>query len=324
MDNPRRERLCGVVVSLPTFCDDDHKLRLDRQRKHIRWLIEQGLEEGSAVLMGAGGLGEGYFLSEDEWRGIVDVLADEARGRVPTMVGIFELSAREAAKRAQYAARAGIDFIQLSPPHYMVPSEEDVFGHYRYVNDAAEIGIMAYNIPWAMPSPGFEFSAHLLECLAELENVVGVKWASFDIVHYCRILRSFAERFSFIDNQILFSLGFRLGARGFIYFYANAAPRLALKLWGLIQEKRYDQFDELYLKYHFDPLIETVTPEQQAWVGMGEGPTSRLGLRLMGLEAGPAFPSQAPVSEGYIEGVRRAVESSGILEWVDWDQAILN
>lgn len=71
------------------------------------------------------------------------------------MAGIFELSARAAAKKAAYAARAGIDFIQLAPPHYMVPSEEDVFGHYRYVNDHADINIMAYNVPWAMPKPGF-------------------------------------------------------------------------------------------------------------------------------------------------------------------------
>jgi len=324
MDNSRKDKLVGIVVSMPTFCDQDHKLLLDRQRKHIRWLIAQGLREGSAVLMAAGGLGEGYFLSTEEFQSIVDVLAEEARGEVPTMVGIFELSARAAADKARYAARAGIDFIQLAPPHYMVPSQDDVFGHYRYVNDAADIGIMAYNIPWAMPAPGFELTANLLERFSELENVVGIKWASFDINHYCRILRIFAERFSFIDNQITFSLGFRLGARGFIYYYANAAPRLALTLWRSIQEKKYDEFDRMYLKYHFDSFIKTVTPEQQAWVGMGEGPTARLGLSLMGLETGPAFPAQAPVSQGYAESVRRAMETSGILEWVDWDQSILD
>ena len=80
MTKPHREKLVGVVISLPTFCDDGFNLLLDRQRKHIRWLIDHGAKEGSAVLMVNGGLGEGYFLSEEEFQHMVDVLADEARG----------------------------------------------------------------------------------------------------------------------------------------------------------------------------------------------------------------------------------------------------
>ena len=235
MSNIRREKLVGIVVSLPTFCDNHYKLLLDRQRKHVRWLVDHGLKEGSAVLMACGGLGEGYFLGEDEFQRIVDVLAEEARGEVPTMVGVFELSARAAAKKAVYAAKAGSDFIQLAPPHYMVPSEQDVFGHFRYVNDHADIGIMAYNIPWAMPKPGFELSATLLGRFSELENVVGVKWSSHEVNHFLRILRLFADRFNFIDNMQIFSLGARLGMKGFISQHANVAPRLALRFSDLFK-----------------------------------------------------------------------------------------
>jgi dihydrodipicolinate synthase/N-acetylneuraminate lyase len=90
----RKEKLVGPVISLPTFTDDDHNLLLDRQRKHIRWLIDSGIREGSGVLMIAGGYGESYFLEDYELEALVDVLADEAGDEVPTMVGIFELSAR--------------------------------------------------------------------------------------------------------------------------------------------------------------------------------------------------------------------------------------
>ena len=47
----RKEKLVGVNMSLPTFCDDQYNLRLDRQRKHIRWLIDQGIKEGDAVII---------------------------------------------------------------------------------------------------------------------------------------------------------------------------------------------------------------------------------------------------------------------------------
>ena len=62
MADSRKDRLVGPVISLPTFTDDEHNLLLDRQRKHIRWLIDNGIGEGSGVLMVAGGYGESYFL----------------------------------------------------------------------------------------------------------------------------------------------------------------------------------------------------------------------------------------------------------------------
>jgi len=323
MDQSRKDKLVGVVVSLPTFCDGEHQVLFDPLRKHIGWLIDRGLQTGSAVLMGAAGLGEGYFLSDAEFDHTVRVLAEAARGRVATMVGVFELSARAAARKARYAADAGIDFVQLALPHYLLPSEQDVLNHFRYVNDAADIGIMAYNIPWAMPEPGFELAAGLLERLSELEHMVGVKWASHNIWHYMRILRLFRDRFNFIDNMIILSLGARLGARGYIDWYANAAPRLSLTLWKLLHDGKYDEFDALYLKLRLDPYLTTVNPEQQNWVGVGEGPSARARLKALGLDSGPAFPAQAPVPPAYEENVRREVEQSGLLEWVDWTPDVI-
>ena len=78
----------------------------------------------------------------------------------------------------------------------------------------------------------------------------------------------------------------------------------------------------MFLKMSFDPFIKLVAPEQESWVGMGEGPTARLSLRLLGMDAGPAFPAQAPPSKAYVEAVRQAIQASGIKEWVEWDQSI--
>ena len=324
MTSSRRDRLQGIVISLPTFCDENHMLLLDRHRVHTRWLIENGMTEGTAVLMACGGLGEGYFLTDEEFCAITDVVAEEARGKVPTMVGIFELSARVAAEKAAYAAKAGIDFVQLAPPHYMAPSENDVFGHFKYVNDNVDIGIMAYNVPWAMPKPGFDIGATLLERLNTLDNVVGVKWSAHDVRHYLRILRLFSDRFNFIDNNQIFSLGAKLGMKGFISHAANTAPRLALKEWGLLKDGHYDEYDAMYAKMRFDPFVRLVGPEQVSWVGVGEGPTARLALRCLGLDAGPPYPAQSNPSDEYMAAVRKAFEESGMLEWVDWDQSLFD
>ena len=51
MGTSRKDKLQGVVLSLPTFNDDKFNLQLHRQRKHIQWLLDQGLKEGNAVFM---------------------------------------------------------------------------------------------------------------------------------------------------------------------------------------------------------------------------------------------------------------------------------
>ena len=242
----------GSVISLPTFTDDEHNLLLDRQRKHIRWLIDNGIRAGSGVLMVAGGYGESYFLEDDEFEALVDVLADEAGGEVPTMVGVFELSARRAARKARYAADAGIDFVELGMPHYSLPSEEDIFLHHRYVNDNADIGIMTYNNYWVMPGTR-EISRGLLERYVELDNMVGVKWISGNEAHYVGMVRLFGDELNFIDNRMVMATGARHGMKGFVDFFGNVAPRLSLRLWELMREGRYDELDELLMTVHFDP-----------------------------------------------------------------------
>ena len=105
-----------------------------------------------------------------------------ANGRVPILVGVFELSAREAVKKAQFAAQVGADFVQVAAPHYMLPTDQEVIEHFRRINDSVDIGIFAYNTPWAMPQPGYDFTETVFEQFVAMENVEGVKWSSFNQV----------------------------------------------------------------------------------------------------------------------------------------------
>ncbi len=41
-------------------------------------------------------------MSYREWKATVDLTAEECKGRVPSVAGIFELSPSQAAKKASY------------------------------------------------------------------------------------------------------------------------------------------------------------------------------------------------------------------------------
>jgi len=308
----RRDRLQGIVVSVPTPCNSKFEIEHGKLGDHIAWLVESGIREGTGVVMAAGGIGEGYFLSSDEHRGVMKTLVDAAGGRVPTMTGVFELSTRAAVERARFAEDAGIDFLQVNPPHYMKPSDDEVFRHVQMINDAADVGIMVYNTPWAMPQ-GYEITPELLARLAELESVMGVKWASFDMGNFLRGLRLFANRFNFIDNQLAFSIGHMLGMKGFISFIANFAPELEIRLWGLLQRREYERYNEEYGRTHFDPFAELRHPEEPSWSGVGEGSIGKAVMEIAGKPFGPPFPPQVELPKAEKERLRRAYVKAGVI-----------
>ena len=321
MTDVRQEKLVGAIISLPTFKDENHNLLLDKQRKHIRWLLSQGVAEGNAVLLIAGGYGEGYFMEDDELYALMEVLVEETAGKVPTMAGIFDLSTRAVARRARRAADIGIDFLELGMPHYSSPSEDDIFMHHQYINDAADVGIMTYNNFWVMPN-GFELTRSLFERFSELEHVVGFKWSSASVAHYTGILKLFADQYNFIDNGTN-SMGARLGMKGFVDFHGNVAPRLTAHKWELFSEGRYDELDALLAKLHFDPDNELNTADAPTFSSVGDGVFGHVRWRLMGLEPGPNFPAQAQPSAAYVEHTRKSIDASGIREWIDFDQSIV-
>ena len=322
--NPWRDRLVGPIVSLPTFCDEDYNLLLDRQRVHIRWLLEKGIKDGDGVLLIAGGVGETYMLEDEEFRTLADLVVEEADGRAPTMVMISELGCRRAAAKARYAADAGVDFVLLSPPHYSLPTEDDIFLHHQYVTDAADIGIVLYNSYWVMPGPGYAYSAHLLERFAELENVVGVKWSAKTLNDWLGMQKRFGDRFNFIQNMFVFSFGVRYGMKGFIDMYGNATPRLSLHMWDLLKNGRFGEFDELFQRIRVDPFLPRGDGSDPSWSSVGDGWHALASLKLLGLDAGPAFPGQAPPTKEYVEFHRRALDEGGMMEWADWDQSVFD
>jgi dihydrodipicolinate synthase/N-acetylneuraminate lyase len=310
---------------LRTFRTDEGELDLGRQRAHLRWLIDSGITVGNGVLMSAGGGSEGYFMNNDEWKAVVELTAELCRGRTTSMAGIFDLSSVEAAKKARFCEEVGIDFVQVAPPHYAAPSEDEVFRHYQAINDAADVGIALYNTPWAMPSPGWEFTPPLIERLVGLRNVEGLKMGTHsDVAHVVRCTLLFRDEINFISNSAtnLFSatlsLPIKLGMKGFIHSDGNVAPRLSLHMWDLWQNKRYEEYDALVLKLYVSAMVHIHPQPNSAWPTMGEGPGARKGLEAMGMKLGPPFPAQQAVPDSHIEAARERLAETGIMEWVDW------
>ena len=89
-----RERLQGSILSMLTFTNDDYSLDLDSQRKHVRWLIDQGMVEGKCVHLIAGGARGDVHARRGRVPRVGRPHHRRGQGVAPTMVMVSELSAR--------------------------------------------------------------------------------------------------------------------------------------------------------------------------------------------------------------------------------------
>ena len=191
---------------------------------------------------------------------------------------------------------AGIDFVLLSPPHYSQPTEEDIYLHHKYVNDRVDIGIMTYNSFWVMPG-GYSYSPALFEKLADLDNVVGVKWTGTSTEDYLGFQQMFGDRFALSENRQFFGMGARFGMKSRIDVMANAAPRLSLHQTKLTQEGRYDELEALYRQLQFDPTYRQGRRRVAAPM-VADGPHARMLAPPLGPRDRPVLPRSGRAATG--------------------------
>lgn len=306
----RREKLVGIVISAPTPCDEEYNIQYDQLAEHIKWLIDSGITTGTGVIMVTGGLGEGYFLNMEQYKKVLKTAVEAAENRVPIMAGVFELNALTAVEKAKYAEDVGVEFIQVNPPHYTVPLDEEVYTYYKMISDAADVGIMVYNTPWA--AMNFEIRPPLMSKLVELKNVVGIKWSSFDWGNFVECLKLFADKVNFIDNMLTV-VGHIRGMKGFISSIANIAPEAELRRWELLKKKDYLSYMRESDRV-FAYRAEISAAEEVGHSGLGEGTLQKAFLEAGGKYFGPPFPPQRRVSKEGIVRLRKALIDCGLVK----------
>jgi 4-hydroxy-tetrahydrodipicolinate synthase len=156
----------------------------------------------------------------------------QARGRVPVIGGAVPDSTVEAVRLAQAAREAGVDALQITPPHYLFPpAADDVVEYYRAISDASGLPVIIYNVvPWAT------IDVPTLLRLVALPGMAGVKQSGGDIHKLSELLHAARGTTSILTamDDLLYP-SFVLGADGAIAAILTAAPVLCVALFDAVR-----------------------------------------------------------------------------------------
>lgn len=188
----------------------------------VRRLARRQIDAGIHFLVPCGTTGETPTLSEQERIRVVEIVADEARGRVPVLAGAGGYDTREVIHAAQQMARAGATGILSVTPYYNKPTQEGLYQHYRAIADGVSLPIVVYNVPGRT---GCNVEVGTIVRLAGVANIVGVKEASGNMTQICEICRAVPEDFIVLSGDDALTLPvMAVGGRGIISVASNEVP----------------------------------------------------------------------------------------------------
>ena len=141
----------------------------------VRRLTRRQIDAGIHFLVPCGTTGESPTLSEDERIRVVELVVEEANGKVPVLGGAGGYDTREVIHTAQRMKRAGARGILSVTPYYNKPTPEGLFQHYSAIAGDVGLPLVVYNVPGRT---GCNVDVATLVRLAGVPGIVGVKEAS--------------------------------------------------------------------------------------------------------------------------------------------------
>ena len=232
----------GVYTALITPFKKDGSLDEDALRK----LVDFQIKNGVAGLVPSGTTGESPTLSHEDHNRVIEIVVDQANGKVPVIAGTGANNTEHAIIMTKHAKEAGADASLQVAPYYNKPTQEGFFQHFTKIANDCEFPLIIYNIPGRT---GKNIETSTMVRLANNPYIVAVKEASGDMAQMMDVIDQTADDFDVLsgdDNITLPLISF--GGRGVISVASNIIPKQMVEMvnaaldgdFKKAMEKHYD------------------------------------------------------------------------------------
>lgn len=241
----------GVYVAMMTPFLEDGSLDEDTLRKLVDFLIERGVDG----LFPVSSVGESPHLTPQERVRIMEIVAQQANGRVPVTPGVGTTHPAHSISLAMEAQRVGCQAVVVAPPYFYRLSEQMVERYFETIVDGVDLSVILYNIPlFTQP-----ISPQVVGRLSLRQNVVGLKESSgsmVDFLHFMDEVNSVGGQISFMTGrEDMFLPALAMGARGCMVATACALPEAMVAIYRAWEENQWEKARRLQMA--LIPFIRT-------------------------------------------------------------------
>jgi 4-hydroxy-tetrahydrodipicolinate synthase len=268
----------------------------------VRRLGRRQIDAGVHFLCPCGTTGENPTLSDAERIRTVEILADEANGKVPILAGAGGYDTREVIHIAGEMKKAGASGLLSVTPYYNKPTQEGLFQHYRAIAESTALPIIVYNVPGRT---GVNVDVSTLARLSELPNIAGVKEASGNVTQMCEICRAVPDDFIVLSGDDALTVPLMaIGGDGIVSVASNEIPAEMVKMVEAAERNDFVAAREMHTRLLPLLLVNFIEsnpiPVKAAMVAMGV------------LEDAYRLPMVAPKAESKAK-ILKVLEELGLL-----------
>ena len=138
-----RTPFTGVGTALITPFTRDGSL----DEPAVKRLARRQIDAGVHFLSPCGTTGEAPTLSHRDKLRVVELVLEEAGGKVPVLAGAGGYDTREVVELARDLERVGADGLLSVSPYYNKPTQEGLYQHFKAIAESTPLPIMLYNVP---------------------------------------------------------------------------------------------------------------------------------------------------------------------------------
>ena len=303
-----REHFRGVWAATATPFDAQFRFDEPGFRSNLKHWIDT-LKLGGLFVCGK--QGEFFSMSVTERKRSFELAVEAARGKAGIVTSCSDTNLDVVLDLARHSQAIGADYIVVHSPvlHFGRDIDDTVYEYYRYLSEQLDIGIAL----WNHPDCGYEMSPELCARIAELPNIVAIKY-SVDREKYARLTRiagdkiivSTASEEEWFDNIV--ELGWRL--------YLCSTPPFTMQT---AVDQRINEYTALAVAGRIDEarkVRDSLNPVRAAFRNSRPKGTpqahTKYWMEQIGQVGGSVRRPLLALTEGEKAVIRKAVADSGL------------
>jgi 5-dehydro-4-deoxyglucarate dehydratase len=252
--------------------------------KRLEWLMPYG----ATVLFAAGGTGEFFSLTAQDYSAVIRTAVTTCRDGVPIIAGAGGPT-RQAIAFAQEAERLGAQGILLLPHYLTEAGQEGLAAHVEAVCRSVKLGVIIYN------RGACRLQADTLVKIAErCPNLIGFKDGIGEIELMVTIRRKLGDRFAYLGGlptaEVYAAAYKALGVPVYSSAVFNFIPKTAMEFYHAVARDDHATMGRL-LDTFFLPYLEIRNRKPGYAVSI-----IKAGARIVGRDAGPVRPPLVDLS----------------------------
>ncbi len=210
------------LLSFPiTDLDENGQFNPDTYGSRLEWFVTHNV---SSIFV-AGGTGEFFSLSEQEYRQIVEVTSSTVKEKVP-MISSVGRSIPEAIAFAKIAEKAGMNALLLMPPYLTECPPDGAYLYAKTIMDNTSLPVIYYN-----RSNGILSAEYIQKLADQCDNFIGLKDGTGNMQELNDTIKTVGNRLSYIGGvptaEIIAEAYLSIGVNTYSSAVFNFVPELA-------------------------------------------------------------------------------------------------